>query len=86
TSATPAAPGGLSSNALVAAGQSLARADLIHLGWAVGAALVVAAVMVLAPRIHPSIPGSLIGIAVVAVLAWLLPTPLATIGTIPASP
>ncbi|MBO0400771.1 hypothetical protein J1F21_21020, partial [Aeromonas veronii] len=26
-----------------------------------------------------------IGIAVVAVLAWLLPTPLATIGTIPAS-
>ena len=85
TSATPAAPGELSSNALVAAVQSLARADLVHLGWAVGAALVVAAVMVLAPRIHPSIPGSLIGIAVVAVLARLLPTPLATIGTIPAS-
>ena len=84
-SATPAAPGELSSNALVAAAQSLARADLAHLPWAVGAALVVAAVMAVAPRIHPSIPGSLIGIAVVAVLAWLLPTPLATIGTIPAS-
>ena len=84
-SATPAAPGELSSNALVAAAQSLARADLAHLAWAVGAALVVAAVMAVAPRIHPSIPGSLIGIAVVAVLAWLLPTPLATIGTIPAS-
>ncbi len=85
TSATPAAPGELSSNALVAAVQSLARADLAHLAWAVGAALVVAAVMAVAPRIHPSIPGSLIGIAVVAVLARLLPTPLATIGTIPAS-
>src|SRR5699024_8870664 len=41
--------------------------------------------MVLAPRIHPSVPGSLIGIAVVAVLAALLPGPLATIGAIPAA-
>ena len=85
TSASPAAPGELSSNALIAAGQSLARADAAHLAWAIGAVLIVAAVMVLAPRIHPSVPGSLIGIGVVAVLAVLLPTPLATIGAIPAS-
>ena len=85
TTATPAEPGELSTNALIAAVQSLAHADAVHLVWAIGAALIVAAVMVIAPRIHPSIPGSLIGIAVVAVLAWLLPTPLATIGTIPAS-
>lgn len=85
TSASPAAPGELSSNALIAAGQSLARADAAHLVWAIGAVLIVAAVMVLAPRIHPSVPGSLIGIGVVAVLAVLLPTPLATIGAIPAS-
>ncbi len=85
TTATPAEPGELSTNALIAAVQSLAHADAAHLVWAISAALIVAAVMVIAPRIHPSIPGSLIGIAVVAVLAWLLPTPLATIGTIPAS-
>ncbi|HIY24790.1 MAG TPA: SulP family inorganic anion transporter [Candidatus Brachybacterium merdigallinarum] len=85
TSATPAEPGELSTNALVAALQSLARADLVHLVWALGAVLIVAAVMVIAPRIHPSIPGSLIGIAAVAVLAWLLPTPLATIGEIPST-
>ena len=85
TSASPAAPGELSSNALIAAGQSLARANAAHLAWAIGAVLIVAAVMVLAPRIHPSVPGSLIGIGVVAVLAVLLPTPLATIGAIPAS-
>src|SRR5699024_2014017 len=84
-SATPAAPGELSSNALVAAVQSLARADLAHLAWAVGAALVVAAVMAVAPRVPPSIPARRIGIAVVALRAWLLPPPLATIGTIPAS-
>jgi SulP family sulfate permease len=84
TSAHPAAPGELSTNALVAAVQSLSRADLVHLAWAVGAALIVAACMLLAPRIHPSVPGSLLGIALVAVLAALLPTPLATIGAIPA--
>ena len=84
-SATPAGPGEHSSNALVAAVQSLAGADLVHLAWALGAVAIVAACMILAPRIHPSIPGSLIGIAVVAVLGALLPTPLATIGTIPAS-
>ena len=85
TSADPAAPGELSSNALVAAVQSLAAADLTHLAWALGAVAIVAACMVLAPRIHPSVPGSLIGIGVVAVLAALLPGPLATIGAIPAS-
>src|SRR5699024_5529343 len=55
TSADPAAPGELSSNALVAAVQSLAAADLTHLAWALGAVAIVAACMVLAPRIHPSV-------------------------------
>ena len=84
-SADTAEPGELSSNALVAAAQSLAAADLAHLAWGLGAALIVVAIMLIAPRIHSSIPGSLIGIAVVAVLAALLPTPLTTIGAIPAS-
>ena len=85
TSAEQAAPGEQSSNALVAAVQSLAAADPVYLAWALGAVAVVAACMVIAPRIHPSIPGSLIGIGVVAVLAALTPGPLATIGAIPAS-
>lgn len=85
TSADPATPGELSSNALVAAVQSLAMADPEYLAWALGAVVVVAACMLIAPRIHPSIPGSLIGIALVAVLAALIPGPLATIGAIPAS-
>ena len=85
TSSDPAVPGELSSNALVAAVQSLTTADATYLLWALGAVAIVAACMVIAPRIHPSIPGSLIGIAVVAVLAALLPGPLATIGAIPAS-
>ncbi|MGO1257979.1 MAG: SulP family inorganic anion transporter, partial [Brachybacterium sp.] len=85
TSADPAAPGEHSSNALVAAAQSLIAADPAYLLWALGAVAIVAACMVIAPRIHPSIPGSLIGIAVVALLAVLIPGPLATIGAIPAS-
>ena len=85
TSPVQAAPGELSSNALVAAVQSLLAADPVYLAWALGAAAVVAACMLIAPRIHPSIPGSLIGIGVVAVLAMITPAPLATIGAIPAS-
>src|SRR5699024_11103534 len=85
TSPVQAAPGELSSNALVAAVQSLLAADPVYLAWALGAAAVVAACMLVAPRIHPSIPGSLIGIGVVSVLAVITPAPLATIGAIPAS-
>ncbi|WP_422116281.1 SulP family inorganic anion transporter [Brachybacterium sp. UNK5269] len=83
TSAEQAIPGELSTNAVAAAVQSLAAADPSYLAWALGAVAIVVACMVLAPRIHPSIPGSLVGIAVVAVLALVLPSPLARIGTIP---
>ena len=41
--------------------------------------------MVLAPKLHPSIPGSLLGKVVVSVLAALLHAPLAVIGEIPAT-
>lgn len=80
-----AAAGELSSNAVVAAVQSVVAGDPIYALWGIGAAVVVAACMVLAPRVHPSLPGSLIGIALVTILAVVLPTPLATIGEIPAS-
>ncbi len=83
----PAAIGshaGTSTNALVAAVQSFAGADAATVGWAIGAVVVVAAIMVVAPRIHPKLPGSLIAIVVVTVAAWIAGLPLVTIGALPA--
>nr|WP_229116012.1 SulP family inorganic anion transporter [Parenemella sanctibonifatiensis] len=62
TSAEQAAPGEHSTNAFVAAIQSLAAADPTYLGWGLAAVAVVVASMMVAPRIHPLVPGSLIGI------------------------
>ncbi|MGO1739529.1 MAG: SulP family inorganic anion transporter [Actinomycetaceae bacterium] len=74
-----------SSNATLAAVQALGDADLVHLAWALGAVAIVALCMVLGPRLHASVPGSLLGIVVVAVLAAFVESPLSTIGTIPSS-
>ena len=84
---TPTTPhaGEHSSNAIVAAVQSLLEADWSYVPWALGAVAIVAACMLVAPKIHPSLPGSLIGIAIVAVLAAVLPTPLAVIGVLPST-
>lgn len=75
---------GHSSNALVAAVQAIGEADWTYVPWAVGAALIVIGCMLLAQRLHPGIPGSLIGIAVVTVLCLLVDSPLAVIGSLPA--
>ncbi|MFT3799237.1 SulP family inorganic anion transporter [Microbacterium sp.] len=72
-----------STNALIAALQSIADADPRYVAWAAGAALIVAACMLLAPRVHRAVPGSLVGIVVVTVLALLVPNPLVAIGTLP---
>lgn len=85
TAAHTAKPGEHSSNAVIAALQSLGNADFAYLLWALGAAAIVAACMILAPRIHPAIPGSLVAIVIVTVLAVALPNPLARIGALPAS-
>ncbi|WP_293695933.1 SulP family inorganic anion transporter [uncultured Agrococcus sp.] len=74
-----------SSNAIVAAVESVMRADPVYLLWAAGAAAIVIASMLLVERINPMIPGSLIGIAIATVLAVLIPNPLAIIGAIPNS-
>jgi SulP family sulfate permease len=85
TSAHLAAADEHSPNAVIAAVQAIAAADWSYVPWALGAVAIVTASMLLAPRIHPSLPGSLIGIVIVAGLAFALPTPLATIGALPAS-
>lgn len=85
-----AAAGGLgerpvSSNAAVAAFAALQGADYGYLAWAFGAALLVIAIMVGLDRLNPNIPGSLIAIAAVTLLALVVPNPLAVIGEIPST-
>lgn len=84
----PAALGvhpGASSNALVAAVQSLAHIQWSTVAWPLAVVAIVAVIMVLAPRIHRQLPGSIIGIAVVSVGAALLALPLERIGALPNS-
>lgn len=81
----PAAYGAAHGNVVIAAIESLVTADPLYLLWALGAVAIVAACMLLLPKLHPSIPGSLVGIVVVTVLALILPTPLAAIGALPHS-
>ena len=53
--------------------------------WAVGATLLVVVIMVVLPRLHRHLPGSLIAIVVVTALAQLLDAPVDTIGPLPSS-
>ncbi|MHA2788395.1 SulP family inorganic anion transporter [Corynebacterium sp. S7] len=70
-------------NVILAAVGSLANADVNYLLWAIAAVIVVALCMVGLPRLHHAIPGSLIAVIVVTVLALLIDNPLATIGALP---
>jgi SulP family sulfate permease len=72
-------------NVAVTAVQALAGADPVYLAWAAGAVAVVAACMLLLPRIHRAVPGSLVGVVVVTIAVALLPSPLARIGELPSS-
>ncbi|MGO1768557.1 MAG: SulP family inorganic anion transporter [Microbacterium sp.] len=80
-----AAAGQHDTNAAVAAVQSIASADVSYLPWALGAAVIVVACMIVCPLIHPAIPGSLVGIAVVAIAATVVPNPLMPIGALPST-
>ena len=84
-SPTTADAGAHSSNPVIAAAQAVTAADWAYVPWALGAVAIVAVCMVAAPRIHPSLPGSLIGIVVVALAAGLLSAPLAVIGALPSA-
>ncbi|MGV8886008.1 MAG: SulP family inorganic anion transporter [Microbacteriaceae bacterium] len=84
----PAAVGakpGPSSNAFVSALESFASVDVSTVLWPILTVIIVAAVMVVAPRIHKQLPGSIIAIIIVTVAAVLFQLPLATIGVLPAS-
>jgi len=85
TSAHTADAGDRSSNAVVAAIESIIAADWTYVPWACAAVVIVAACMIVAPRIHRSIPGSLLGIVVVTLLLLVVASPLARIGELPAT-
>lgn len=80
-----ASPRSHGTNALLAAFASLRDAEAEYVVWSLAAVTVVAVSMVVASRLHPSAPGSLIGIVIVTVAAMLLVTPLAVIGELPNS-
>lgn len=76
---------GMSTNVVVAAFQSLRAIDPTYALWALVSVAIVAASMVFLPKIHPSIPSSLVGIILVTLLTVVVPTPLAVIGELPNS-
>lgn len=80
-----AAAGEHSANAIVAAAQAIAGADPVYPLWALGAVAIVTASMLVAPRIHSAVPGSLVGIVAVTLLLLLVPAPLARIGELPST-
>jgi sulfate permease, SulP family len=76
---------GPSSNAFVAAVQSFATVSWPVAVWALLAVAVVAAIMLLAPRLHRLLPGSIVAIIGVTIAVTLARLPLPLIGKLPAS-
>jgi SulP family sulfate permease len=83
----PAAIGarpGSSTNAVVSAVQSLAGIGAAS-PWTLATIAVVAAIMLLAPRIHPRLPGSIIAVVAVTLASTLAALPVDRIGELPAA-
>lgn len=71
-------------NAAAVAVRAFGRLDS-HTAAAVGLAVLVAAVMVVVPRLRRSLPASLIAVAVATVVAQTLSLPVTRIGSVPSS-
>ena len=76
---------GPSSNAFLAAIQSFSTVSWPEALWAPLAVAAVAAIMLLAPRLHRLLPGSIVAIVVVTIAVALAGLPLPLIGKLPAS-
>jgi sulfate permease, SulP family len=74
---------GPSTNAAVSAVQALGSASLAGMFWPVVLVLIVAAIMLGAPKIHPQLPGSIIGIIVATLVAQLAGLDVTRIGALP---
>lgn len=75
---------GESTNAFVAAIQSLMTVTWPKLGWSLALVALVVIVMLVTPLIHPRFPGSLVAIAITGVAVWAFSIPVDTIGELPA--
>lgn len=78
-------PAGPSSNAVVAAVEAARMVDLPTMWWSLAVAGAVAAIMVLTPKLHRALPGSIIAIILVTVLVVVFQVPVPSIGELPAS-
>ncbi|MEI5585513.1 SulP family inorganic anion transporter [Agromyces sp. CCNWLW213] len=70
-------------NAVVGALDAVARASWPDAAWALAVVLVVAAIMLLAPHLHPLVPGSILAILAVTTVTALARAPVPTIGALP---
>ncbi|MFC9918976.1 SulP family inorganic anion transporter [Agromyces binzhouensis] len=70
-------------NAIVGAVDAIAGATWPDAAWSLAVVATVAAIMLLAPRIHPLVPGSIVAIVVVALAVVLTGVPVSTIGALP---
>lgn len=83
----PAAVGaaaGESTNAFLAAVESIADAAWPEAAWSLAIVAAVAAIMLLAARLHPRFPGSIVAITVVGAVSAFAGLPVDTIGELPA--
>ncbi len=76
-------PASEGATAVVGAIDAVMQASWPDAAWTLGVVAVVAAIMIVAPRIHRLVPGSLVGIVVVTVIAVVAGIPVATIGELP---
>lgn len=76
---------GPSNNTLFAAIQSFTTVSWPAVGWALASALVVVVIMIGGRALNPMIPGSIVGIIIVTLIAEWLDLPLTRIGQLPAT-
>lgn len=74
---------GDSTNAVIAAGQSVVAVVWPKAGWSLLLVGIVVAIMLLSPRLHPRFPGSLLAIVVASLIAAVFALPVDTIGALP---
>lgn len=71
--------------ALVGAVEAVGQVQWPTVAWTLGIVAVVAVIMLGAPRIHRLLPGSLIAVVLVTIVATLLDAPVDVIGALPSS-
>ena len=74
-----------STNAVVSGIRAVLASDANLALWSLAAVLIVGLIMVVTPKVLPAVPGSIVGIIVITVVAELTGSPLVRIGELPNS-